>query len=331
MGVISLPDVPYGATAVRPSWADLPEALRAAIAARLGAAVVRATTAGGGFTTGFAGVLDLASGERVFVKASSLAGEWHLSDWQYREVTITDALPADVPAARPRWSLTAAGHYVTCLDGVDGTVPPLPWSAPHLSAALAAWATAADALAVPPPALLALDLPPLPQILTDEFSWWTEIAAGREPEPPSPTALAHLPELVVLEQLAPGFCAGTGVSHGDLRVDNFMIDASTGAAWICDWTWCVRGAAFFDTASLLVTAHASGLDASALFFAHATGRDVPAEALDAVLASLAGYWLARAASAPIGTSPYIRGHQRWSGEMALHWLATRRGWLAPDR
>ncbi|WP_051797862.1 phosphotransferase [Catenuloplanes japonicus] len=327
MGVISLPEVPYGATAVRPAWADLPAELRAAIAARLGSPVTWATSAGGGFTRGFAGVVDTASGERFFLKAAALAHERHLADWQYREVAITGALPPAVPAARPRWSLTAAGYYVTCLDAVDGTVPQLPWSPTHLRAALDAWATAADALADPPAELLAMDLPPLSRLLERELSSWTDVVAGLEPKPSSSIALRHLPELAASEQLTPGFCEGSNVIHGDLRVDNIMIDSSTGAAWICDWTWCARGAAFFDTASLLVSAHASGLDASSLFFEHPTGRNVPPEALDAVLASLSGYWLARAASGPSSASPYIRGHQRWSGNMALHWLATRRGWL----
>ncbi|GAB7047809.1 phosphotransferase [Catenuloplanes indicus] len=329
MGVISLPEVPYGATALRPSWADLPEELRTAIGARLGSPVTWATTAGGGFTRGFAGVLDTVSGQRFFVKAASLAHERHLADWQYREVAITGALPETVPAARPRWSLTAAGCYATCLDAVDGAVPRLPWSPAELTAALDAWATAAAALATPPAELLAMDLPPLPHLLRTELSWWTEIAAGREPTPVLPPFAAdRLDELAALERLAPDHCAGDGVIHGDLRLDNIMIDR-TGRAWICDWTWCCRGAPFFDTATLLVTAHASGLDANRLFAAHPTGRDVPAQALDAVLAALAGYWLTRAESGPSSASPYIRGHQRWSGEMALHWLATRRGWPAP--
>ncbi|MDP9791541.1 aminoglycoside phosphotransferase (APT) family kinase protein [Catenuloplanes nepalensis] len=328
MGVISLPEVPYGATATRPDWADLPEGLRTAIAARLGSPVVRSTTAGGGFTKGFAGVLDTASGKRFFVKAASLAHERHLADWQYREVAITGALPEAVPAARPLWSLAAAGYYATCLEAVDGSVPGLPWAPAELDAALDAWAAAAAALASPPAELAGMDLPPLPGLLRHDLSWWTEIVAGRESSPTLPRfAAGRHDELAELERLAPEFAGGDGVIHGDLRLDNVMIDGA-GRAWICDWTWCCRGAPFFDTATLLVTAHASGLDADRLFSAHPTGRDVPAEALDATLAALSGYWLTRAESGPGSASPYIRGHQRWSGEMALHWLATRRGWLA---
>ena len=327
MGVISLPEVPYGATALRPAWTELSAALRTAIGARLGSEVVSATTAGGGFTRGFAGVLETAAGRRYFVKAASLEHERHLADWQYQEVAITGALPRAVPAARPLWSLTAAGYYVTCLDAVDGTVPRLPWSPAELDAALDAWATAAAALAEPPAELAGMHLPSLPDLLRHELSWWAEITAGREPAPPLPAfAAGRLGELVTLERLAPGYGGGDGVIHGDLRLDNIMIDG-TGHAWICDWTWCCRGAPFFDTATLLVTAYASGEDADRLFSAHPTGRGIAAEALDAVLASLAGYWLTRAESGPGSASPYIRGHQRWSGEMALHWLAARRGWL----
>src|SRR5690606_19851624 len=66
-----LPTVPYEETAQRPEWTDLPAAVRAAVEAHLGAPVTTVRLARGGFPRGFAAVLTPASGEPVFVKASS--------------------------------------------------------------------------------------------------------------------------------------------------------------------------------------------------------------------------------------------------------------------
>jgi aminoglycoside phosphotransferase (APT) family kinase protein len=321
-----LPAVPYASTAVRPFWADLPADLRAAISARLGSQVTWATTAGGGFTRGFAAVLDTADGQRVFVKAASLATQRHLTDWYAREVAVTAALPAQVPAARPRWTLTAAGHYVICLDAIEGHMPDLPWQPAELDAALAAWAVAAEALREPPAELVAVGLPALSDLVRNDLSWWREIAAGREAVPPVPSWVdKQLDDLVALEAALPGYVHTDAVTHCDLRLDNVIVDP-TGAAHLCDWTWICFGPAWWDTASLLITAYASGLDADALFAAHPTARDAPADGLDAALAALGGYLLTRAEAGPTGASPHIVAHQRWTGGVALAWLASRRGW-----
>jgi hypothetical protein len=321
-----MPAVPYASTAVRPSWADLPADLRAAINARLGSQVTWATTAGGGFTRGFAAVVDTADGQRAFVKAASLSTQRHLTDWYAREVAVTAALPATIPAARPRWTLTAAGHYVICLDAIEGHMPALPWQAAELDAALDAWAAAAEALREPPAELVAVGLPTLSDLVRSDLSWWREITAGREAMPPVPPWVEkQMDDLVALEAALPGYVRTGAATHCDLRLDNVLIDPA-GAARLCDWTWVCFGPAWWDTASLLITAYASGLDADALFDAHPTTRDAPPEGLDAALAALGGYLLTRAGAGPMGASPHLASHQRWTGEVALAWLASRRGW-----
>ncbi|HEU4426250.1 MAG TPA: phosphotransferase [Pilimelia sp.] len=326
MRAISLPAVPYDATAQRPDWAALPTDLRTAIEARLGAPVTSATTAGGGFTRGFAAVLTTAGGDRAFVKAAALDTQPDLADWYGRETVITASLPERVPAARPRWAATIAGHFVVCFDAIDGHMPELPWRSEELDAALAAWAVAADELRVPPPYLAALDLPRLTDLLRSDLSYWKGILAGRESMPPAPPqAAARLRELAALEATLPGYADTPGVIHCDLRLDNVLID-SHGEAWICDWNWLCYGPAWFDTAALLITAYASGLDADARFAAHPTAAGAPDDALDAALAAFAGFYLSRAAGEQTLASPHVRTHQLWSGEQALAWLAERQGW-----
>jgi aminoglycoside phosphotransferase (APT) family kinase protein len=321
--VVQLPEVPYDATAQRPAWPDLPAAVRAAIEERLGGPVLAATPATSGFTTGFAAVLETPGAGRAFVKAADLD---HLVDAYRREAAVTRALPADVPAPRPRWTARAGDWYIVCFEPVDGHVPPMPWRPAELDATLEAWARAAAALTDPPAALLAVGLSDFSELVDSAMMVWREVAGGRGPLPPVPCyALTHLDELAELEAAAAGYARGsTGVLHCDLRLDNVLIDRQ-GAAWLCDWNWICRGPAWFDTAVLLVTAYASGLDADRRFAAHPTALRAPADALDAALATIAGFWL-RQSARPADAAASLAAHQRWSGTTALAWLAQRRGW-----
>jgi len=320
MRAVSLPEVPYGATAVRPNWNDLPIGVRDAIGARLGAAVSAVHSAGGGFTRAFAAVVTTADGGRAFVKAAPVTDP--TAGWYAREAAVTSALPPAVPAARPRWTLVADGWFVLCLEAVDGQVPDLPWAPVELDAALRAWAVSAAALVEPPAEVRAVGLLPLPEILRNEMSWWSEIMFGREPMPPAPAWVpGRLSTLVELERALPPLAGGDQMLHGDLRVDNVLIDRA-GAAWLCDWTWPCLGAPWFDAVTLLISAYASGLDVDALL----EPWEAPAEAVDGALAALGGYWLVRANGGPSSASPHSRQHQRFSGTQALNWLASRRGW-----
>jgi hypothetical protein len=324
MSTMPSPPVPYDSTAVRPAWSELPAALRHAIGLRLGAPVVAARTAGAGFTRGFAAVLETADGDRAFVKAAPRAVP--LADFYAREAAVTAALPPVVPAARPRWTLTVADHFVLCLDPVDGRVPALPWAPGDLAAALHAWAVAAAALREPSTALLGVGLPHLPDLLRSDLSCWGEVAAGELAMPPVPPwASDRLRELVALEHALPRYAGGAAMMHGDLRLDNVLVDPA-GTGWICDWTWPCLGAPWFDTVTLLVSAYGGGVDVDALLAGHPTAIDASSEAVDGALAALGGYWLTRSVAGPSDASPHSRGHQRFSGGQALAWLAARRGW-----
>ncbi|MEV4483621.1 phosphotransferase family protein [Micromonospora coxensis] len=358
MVAVSAIPVPYHATAVRPDWSALPAGLRAAVTARLGAPVVAARTATAGFTGGFAAVLETADGGRVFVKAADHAHQGHLVDWYAREAAVLARLPAGLPVPRPRWALDAAGWHALCLDALDGRTPRLPWVPAELDAVLTGYAEVAAALAEPSAELVAAGLPHLADLLRDDVLWWGEVAAGREPMPPVPeVARTRLPELVALESRLPGYAAAApGLAHGDLRVDNVLLDVD-GRAWFCDWNWLCHGPGWFDLVGLLLTGYAGGLPVDALFAAHPAAADAPPDALDVTLAALAGYYLTSAAAIPPGVpgppapvppgvsapaapvppgaagpsaappvSPYLRAHQRFSGEQSLGWLAVRQGW-----
>lgn len=319
-----LPDpVPYRATAVRPGWRDLPADVRAGVETALGAAVVDAVSAGGGFTGGFASVLRAADGRRWFVKAADGAGMPVIAAAYRREARINAALPTGVPAPRVRWAGEVAGWAVVAADAVDGRMPALPWRAAELDAALTALARCADALAVAPDGL---DLAPVTVELAHDFSAWRRVAGGVTTlDGLDGFVVAHLDELAALEA---GWtaAAGTAVVHGDLRPDNIVI-GTDGRAWVCDWNWPVLGAPWIDLVCLLPTVHASGLDASAVLAAHPAGRNADPAAVDGVLAGLAGFFAEAGRNPPFpGASPWVNVHRRWYGAATVSWLAARRGW-----
>ena len=55
-------------------------------------------------------------------------------------------------------------------------------------------------------------------------------------------------------------------------------------------------------------------------------RDVDPEAYDINLALSVGYFFTQCELPVPPSSPHIRDHQRWQGEVCWDWLAERRGW-----
>lgn len=316
MTPLLLPAVPYDRTARRPAWADLPAAFRAALQARLGSEVVAAKVNRCGFTPGFAAALTLGNGEQHFVKALPAGSE--LAHWYDREAKVTAALPAGVPTARLRWHGELAGHVVLCCAAIPGArTPSLPWPPAQLAACLDALATAARALTEPGPQLLALQPESFGALLDTALRNWRRAEIAGHP---------YAGDLAALEQHFDNLTRhSTALIHCDLRLDNLAIDAD-GRAWICDWSFLQHGPPWFDLLTLLLSAEAGGHDVDALFFAHPLSAGLSPLALDCGLAAMLGYYRHSGAEPEIDTSPYLRAHQRYYGELTWRWLSRRQGW-----
>ena len=113
--------------------------------------------------------------------------------------------------------------------------------------------------------------------------------------------------------------------HTDIRSDNVLIDAED-RALVCDWNWPVRGPAWFDSFAALIGARGDGLDVETVIASRRLLRDVAPETFDIALALYVGYFLTQGALPSPPTSPYLRDHQRWQGEVCWDWLCERRGW-----
>ena len=86
------------------------------------------------------------------------------------------------------------------------------------------------------------------------------------------------------------------------------------------------GADWLDTLFLLLAPRGDGLDVEAMLADAATHPRVPAESVDVVLALVAGYFLRQGEQPTRPTSPYLRDHQRWMGQVTWDWLCERRAW-----
>jgi len=307
---------PHGATARRLEWPFLPPNLRAYIERKCGSTVLEAISQTSGFTPGFASVLVCADGSRHFVKAASVKAQRPFADSYREEARKLAALPASVPAPRLLWNLDD-DWVVLGIEYVAARAPRRPWGQSDLDALLDALETCADVLTPPPSALILDDA-------ADEFAplldGWPAIRETRSDLDPD-----HLAETEALARRCVEVVAGDTLVHTDIRSDNVLIGPD-GRALICDWNWPVRGCSWFDSFAALIGPRGEGLDVNRVISERRLLRDVDPETFDLNLALYVGYFFAQATQPVPPTSPHLREHQRWQGEVCWEWLSERRGW-----
>jgi len=305
-----LPEIPHGRTARRLEWVHLPPLVRREVERRLGSAVVAAESQDAGYSPAMASVLTCADGSRHFVKAASTKAQRMFATAYREEARKLKTLGGWVPAPRLRWSDEAYDWVLLCFEYVEGRAPARPWTAPDLAAASRLLLEAAGTLTHPP------------------GTGWTTFADDHAPFVAYWEKLGHLPHAEEAATLAAGFAeqtTGETLVHLDVRDDNLLIRPD-GSVLLCDWNWPVLGAPWLDSLILLIGPRGDGLDVERHLATHPLLGEVAPEAIDSVLALLAGYFLKSAAD-PVPTfSPYVRDVQRWQGEVCLDWLGERRGW-----
>ncbi len=306
--------MPRGRTARRLEWAHLPPALRDVIESHCGSPVTTAISQRSGFTPGFASVLHCDDGSRHFVKAASLVAQRAFAEAYRLEARNVRALPAQVPATRLSWTHDADGWVVLGFEYVEARSPYRPWTEEDLDACLEALAEVGRSLS-PAPAVLDLD-----DAAVDFADW-----PGKWRHTLATFAMPHGEEAAALAARFAEVVGGDTVVHGDVRDDNLLLSPD-GAVLLCDWNWPVRGAAWLDSLILLIGPRGDGLDVERVLATHPTFADVEPEAIDIVLALLIGYFLTHSDDPVPSSSPYLREHQLWQGEVLWEWLCERRGW-----
>ncbi|MBE9940321.1 aminoglycoside phosphotransferase family protein [Cellulosimicrobium cellulans] len=307
---------------MRPSWPDLPTAVRAAVETRLGAGVSGWTSHDGGYSQGLTSTLRTDAGD-VFVKA---VGPEHpfTADLYRLEARTARALPGGTPAPALRWvlddDLDGAGTWVAlAFDAVPGRAVATPWRDDEL-AAVADLARRIGEVEVPADSLL-------PRFAdTVEWREWEDLADRRPAGLGTydPWVAARLDRLAVLASAWPEATAGDHLVHGDLRGDNtVLVDR---AAVAVDWPCAARGAAFCDAVGMLPAVQVEGgPPPEEVLRRHPLPRDVEPDAVTSYLAALTGFFLKSSLDpAPPGI-PHLRAFQRAQAEVGVAWLRHRLG------
>ena len=307
---------PHDRTARRLEWAFLPPHLRAWIERRCGSPVVSATSQTSGFTPGFASVLVCEDGSRHFVKAASTKAQRMFADSYREEARKLAALPEGVPAPRLLWHLDD-DWVVLGIEYVAARPPRRPWQAEDLDALLDSLEVVADVLTPPPPGL---DLDTAADDFAPLVEGWPALRERR-----TDLDAERLAEAEALALRYAEVVGGDTLVHTDIRSDNVLLDPE-GRALVCDWNWPVRGAAWFDSFAALIGPRGEGIDVDAVIAERRLLRDVDPEAFDINLALYVGYFFTQCELPVPPTSPHLRDHQRWQGEVCWDWLAERRRW-----
>jgi Ser/Thr protein kinase RdoA (MazF antagonist) len=302
-------------------WAETPAPVRRAVQGYLGSPVLVAESQPGGFSPGLAARLLLADGRRVFVKAVGVERNPRTPELFRAEARVMAALPATVPAPRLLWTYDDGDWVALLLEDVDGRPPAQPWRPDELARVLDA-VTALAATLTPAP----IQAPAVAELLERQFASWRGLAAGQGAgalAASAPWAAANLDRLAGLEAHWPEGAAGPTLLHADLRADNLLLTPER--VVFVDWPNACVGAAWVDLLLLLPSVALCGPPPDAVFDAHPLGRAAAPDAVDAVLAALAGYFVVVGRQPPPKGLPAVRALQRAQGKVTLAWLRRRLG------
>jgi aminoglycoside phosphotransferase (APT) family kinase protein len=297
----------------------VPAPVRAWAGDRLGSPVVDARDEQGGFSPGAATRLRCADGRRAFVKAVGAELNDRSPQMHRREAEICRALPHSprIPAFVDAYD---DGTWVALLfDEVDGALPDLPWRDDDLQSVLDALTELHDALTPSPIA----DAGAVADRLRDELNGWRDLAGGVvDAGALDDWSRRHLERLAALEARWEDAAAGTTLLHGDVRVDNVLLGRS-GPVFV-DWALAVVGAPMFDVVAWAPSvAMQGGPDPEDLLARHHESAAADPDAVDALVAAIAGYFTRQVFMPPPPGLPTIRAFQAAQGEVTRAWLARR--------
>ncbi len=304
---------------MRLEWVHLPPHLRRAIERTIGTTVVDAYSCDGGYTPGLASVLLCADGTRHFIKAASVKAQPYAAASYRTEAKRARTLPPGLPAPRLKWTLDDGGTdawVVLGFEFVEGHAPARPWRPEQVEAASAMLVETARQL-TPAPGI------GLTTFAEEYAAWpalWTTVLREYDDMPGAEEAAALAARFAEVT-------AGDTLVHFDVRDDNLIVRPD-GSVVLCDWNFATLGAEWLDSLTLLIGPRGDGIDVEPLIAAHPLLGSVETEAIDIVLALMAGYFLYAAAQPKVSNSPWLREIAMWQGEVCWTWLAERRGWSA---
>jgi serine/threonine protein kinase len=311
--------VPPPARGARREWSELPARALLALESALGGRVAAAETQPGGFSPGIAARIRLEDGRRAFVKAVGPEPNPNSPEFHRREMRIVAALPAGVPVPRLLWSYDE-DWVVLALEDVEGREPAQPWRSDELQRVFDAAAELAHALTPSPVTTEAAG-----DLLAAGINSW-HLVRAEQPPGLDDWSRRHLDALVALETEVVEAVRGDTLVHLDIRADNILLTAD-GRVYFVDWPHACVGASWLDAVAFAPSvAMQGGADPDEVLARWPGGADAAPAAVNAALASVAGFFTQRALLPPPPGLPTLRAFQAAQGEVARRWLRERTGW-----
>ena len=307
---------------VRLTWDQLPERIRDAIESRLGSPVTSATSQPGGFSPGMASRVEMADGRRAFVKAVSPELNPDSPDIFREEARVAAALPPNAPAPRFLWTYDegagVGGWVVLAFEDVDGLPPADPWRSQELDRVVEALIELSKALTPSP-----IQVRPASDFFVETINGWQLLQADPGAKLDD-WSRRHLEVLAALEARAPELSAGDTLIHFDIRSDNLLLTPDR--VVVVDWPYACIGAPWIDVMGMAPSVTLEGgPEPEDLFMRHPAARAADPKAVNAVLASIAGFFTQRSLQPPPPGIPTVRAFQAAQGGVARRWLAQRTG------
>jgi len=301
----------------------MPASVITDIADCLGATIVGAETALGGFTPGPASVCLLDNGNTVFIKASSTELSDRAVQMHSREAEVLSSLPDGFPAPGFIASVSSGAWFVLVTEFIGGIMPSARADDETVDAVLR-FVTELAAASSPCPSECVDRVGDHEAETANRWAWKKLLTEG-VPHTLDAWSRRHLRSLVDLEDAWIDAAHGESLLHRDLRTDNMLLTTSGGVA--VDWPVASRGAPWVDLVGLLPSFSLDGgPDPHQIFHTHPVGRRAEAAAVDCYLAALAGYFTRQALLPPPASRSQLRHFQADQGAACRRWLQKRLGW-----
>lgn len=316
---------PQGTSVRRPALRDAPAAVRDAADALLGGRVVAEISAAAGFTPSTASTVVSARGARLFIKAAPVgAGLGEAVEAGARLADVVGALGPQLVG------FTSVGLWrLAAYEVIEGDTLTT-WTPDDLAPLL----SLIDHLRERTQGCALPDTTPFADAFTPLLGTWQALAAQPgDIDPRAAATVEHIrgrplpvdvpiPVLAELEgRWLPDVRTGTALHHGDLRRDNVMREPG-GRLRIVDWTHLWTAPGWLDLVRLGPDVGACGHDPEVLLRG-SCWAEAPSNAVDVVLAGLAGRAWRDGHLPDLPDIPGLRHMQREQGLHTLRWLAAR--------
>jgi hypothetical protein len=323
----------------KPAWADVPEALRAKIAAIIGEPIIDGEIAWGGFGPTASFVLTTDSGAKHFCKGTHPGNTAEGHAGVIRECENLAAFPelARLGAAF-RGRADGDGWHLMVLEHVSRAANVPPWSPDAIARVMAL--VAAFHRATPERVEAILHDRWASDLIAKAQNWHTLrdkaeardgfIALFANGAAASRWLDAHLEKFAALKDRGPEIGGPRGWAHMDIRSDNLIF--ADGRVLLIDWPVLSYGPQLLDIAFFLPSLAGQGGPSCAeglRLYERAAGITFTADDVAAAAAVVAGFFAARAGEPEIPALPRLRWIQKLQLFPALDWLSDCLGVTRP--